>query len=139
MTTLTLTRRGLDRVGFVLSTACAVHCALLPLVAGMLPLLGLGFLATDAAEVGLLAGSAVIATWSLAGGCRHHRQPRPIVMMIMGFAAILAGRFAGADSELVEVAGVVAGALLIASAHLSNRRLCCVAEAKSAASPADGR
>lgn len=114
----------LDRVGFFMSTACAVHCALMPAVAGLLPLIGLGFLAGEAAESVLLTCAAVIAVWSLAGGCRHHKQRRPIGMMVAGFALILIGRFVP-EVAPAETPLVVTGALLIAGAHLSNRRLCC--------------
>lgn len=117
--------RGLDRAGFVLSTACAVHCAVVPLVAGLLPLVGLGFLLDEVVETALLLVAAGLALASLAGGCRHHGQFRPLAMVAAGFALILLGRTWLAHNELWETLLVVAGALMVAGAHAVNWRLCC--------------
>lgn len=127
----------LDRVGVFMSAACAVHCALMPFVAGLLPLIGLEFLAHDAAEITLLVCAAIIAAWSLAGGCRHHKQLRPIGMMVAGFGLILLGQTVAADAEVAEIGLVVVGALFVAGAHLTNRRLCCAAN--TSRDPSRGR
>ena len=118
--------RGLDRVGFFMSAACAVHCALMPFVAGVLPLVGIGFLAGRTAEAVLVLAAAAIALVSLAGGCRHHKQRLPLLLVAAGFLLILTGRVLIRDPEVLEIALVVPGALLIAGAHLVNWRLCCV-------------
>jgi hypothetical protein len=119
--------RGLDRAGFIMSAACAVHCALMPFVAGLLPLIGFGFLAGRHAEVVLLLAAAAIALISLIGGCRHHGRFGPLAMVGVGFTAILVGRIFLTDAA--ETLLVVPGALTIALAHLANWRLCCAAKA----------
>jgi hypothetical protein len=40
----------LDRIGMTASTACAIHCAAVPLLITSLPLIGLGFLANPWVE-----------------------------------------------------------------------------------------
>ena len=52
------TRIDLDKAGATASLACAVHCALMPLVVTLLPLVGLGFLADERTEWALLGLSA---------------------------------------------------------------------------------
>lgn len=41
----------LDRIGIIVSCACAVHCAAVPLLIGVLPLLGSSFIADERAEL----------------------------------------------------------------------------------------
>jgi hypothetical protein len=117
--------RGLDRAGLIVSTACAVHCALMPLAAGLLPLLGLQFLAGETAESVLLASAAMIAAASFAGGCWHNRQARPLVLVVSGFGLMLLARTLFEDVRLAELTLSVTGAVMIAGAHLANARLCC--------------
>jgi hypothetical protein len=116
---------GLDRTGFLLSAGCAVHCAAMPFAAGFLSMIGAGFVASETTEALLIAVAAVIGIRSLMGGCRHHRQFAPVALMSSGFGLILTGRTIAADGSLWEVLAVVSGAVLIASAHLSNWRFCC--------------
>lgn len=116
---------GLDRTGFLLSAGCAIHCAAMPFAAGFLSVVGAGFVASETTEVLMIAVAAVIGIRSLMGGCRHHRQFAPAVLMASGFGLMLTGRIIAADGSWFEVLAVVSGAVLIASAHMANWRLCC--------------
>jgi len=118
---------GLDRTGFLLSAGCAVHCALMPFAAGALSLMGVGFVASPTTEAVLITTAAGVAVLSMAGGCRHHRQIRPVLLTVAGFASILLGRTLAAEHSWPETIAVVTGAMAIASAHLVNWRLCCAA------------
>lgn len=115
----------LDRTGVFVSTACAVHCALMPLLAGMLPLIGLDDRLPEAVEPVALVASVALAAVSLTGGCLHSRQWQPWLYLGAGVGAIAFGRFAVEDVAWLETVSVVTGALLLATAHLVNRRLCC--------------
>src|SRR5690348_9027020 len=53
-----------DRVGATASFLCAVHCALLPFVIALLPLIGLGFLADHRFERVFVACAAALASRS---------------------------------------------------------------------------
>lgn len=120
---------GLDRAGVLVSAGCAIHCALMPFAAGVLSIAGVEFLASEAAELGLLAAAALLATVSLTSGCCHHRQWQPIALMLLGFALVLGGR-GWAPEGWPETMSVVSGGLLVASSHLANWRMCraaCVA------------
>jgi hypothetical protein len=115
----------LDRLGAAASLACAAHCAAMPLMAGLLPLVGLGFLASEQAEWLLIGLSLGIGILSLtASYTRKHRQWRPLLLFGFGGSLIVFVRFSLEGGSRLEAPAVVIGALLIAIAHLINHRLC---------------
>ncbi len=115
----------LDRAGATASFLCAIHCALMPLVVALLPLLGLSFLASEPVEWALLAASATLGSWSLCLGFRQHRSRRVFMVLAVALALLLAGRMFhehhfGAWGPIL----MVLGGLTMMSAHLLNHRLC---------------
>lgn len=115
----------LDWAGTATSSLCALHCALLPAVAAILPTVGLGFLAGEATEAALIAASAALGSISLGLGFRRHRSCRALAVLATGLGMLVLGRFAEAqDAEVVGMIAVVSGGLAIAGSHLLNRRLC---------------
>lgn len=118
-------RVDLDRVGMTASLLCAVHCALMPLVVTLLPLLGLSFLANEATEWSLIGLSMLFGVSSLCLGFRRHRYRRALFLLAGGFALLATGRIAERNSnERLGVVLVVCGGVTVACAHLLNRRLC---------------
>ncbi|MBE7178002.1 MAG: MerC domain-containing protein [Mucilaginibacter polytrichastri] len=104
------------------STACAIHCALLPLVFTLLPILGLGFLAAPWFENGMLAFAVLTGCVSLLTAYfRHHRRSVPLWILLAGFAFLLAGRTSG--EGMYEAILVSLGGFMIAGAHFLNWRL----------------
>jgi hypothetical protein len=112
----------LDAFGTSVSIACAIQCTVFPLMIGVLPLLGLGFLAGDGMEKGFLGTSVVLAVSSFSWGFRYHRQFYIFLFLISGLALIFFGRVWVQESS--EILFVVSGALVLAIGHLLNRRLC---------------
>lgn len=113
-----------DRVGTVASFLCAIHCAALPFVLTLLPLLGLEFLAGHAFERGFALFALVLAAISLIGGHRRHRHVAPLVLAVPGFVLLLVGvLFAEHYSLMLHSVLVACGGLLIATAHFANLRL----------------
>ena len=111
-----------DTTGACLSVACAVHCLSMPLLITVLPLIGLGFLANERAEVVLITGAIGLAIGSLAWGVRHHRRWRALLVLIVAVAFIATARTAVEGT--FEVVFYSIGGVLLASAHLVNRHLC---------------
>src|SRR5579871_842397 len=115
----------LDNAGATASLLCAVHCALMPMIVTLLPLMGLGFLANEATEWGLVALSATLGISSLCLGYRRHRSRRAPAVLALGMGLLATGRVAEhRDLGRFGVALVVGGGLTIAAAHLYNRHLC---------------
>jgi hypothetical protein len=115
----------LDRVGMVASCACAVHCALMPVVFGVLPLIGLGVLADERAEW-LLVGVAIVigAASLLPSYFRHHGRATPLLVFAAGLTLVSVGKTLSEEDAMLETLFVVPGALAVALAHFVNRRFC---------------
>lgn len=120
-----------DRVGAAAATVCAVHCALLPLVLGLAPALGLrlgGWVDFDQAFVvfaSLLAGA------TLALGYRRHREFRAWALLVPALVLVWAGSFTSLhDHTTGHLVVMVAGGVLLAAAHLLNLRLTHAARAR---------
>jgi hypothetical protein len=110
-----------DRLGATASFLCAIHCALLPFVLTVLPLLGLGFLAGHRFERGFVMFAATLALFALVNGCRRHRRPLPLLLAAPGLALLLLGVTWGlAYPIVVHSVMVTCGGLLLASAHFVN-------------------
>lgn len=115
----------LDRLGAAASLACAAHCAAIPLLVGFLPLAGLGFLASEPTEWTLVGLSLGIGILSLTPShARKHRKWRPLLLFAFGASLIIAVRLSAEEGSRLEAPTVALGALLIAFAHVVNRRLC---------------
>ena len=110
------------RAGTFVSLACAVHCVAVPFVAAALPVLGLGFLFSEAAEVLLLASAVLLTAANLSFGVHFHRRWVVCLPFFTGLSLVVAARSAAEGPG--EVVLAVAGALGLISAQLLNGRLC---------------
>jgi hypothetical protein len=101
-----------------------VHCVGAPLVAGLLPLVGLT-LASPRVEWAFLIASLVTSAVTLFRGCLHsHRQWRAVVPFVSGAGCLFIVRIVSdSDGPAAQVAAVVGAALIITS-HAFNIRLC---------------
>ncbi len=115
-------RSWVDSLGTTVSIACAIQCSVFPLLIGMLPLFGLGFLLGDGVEKIFVMTSILIAVSSFSWGFRYHRRFYVFIFLASALALIAAGRLW--VDEPYEIPIVISGTLLLASAHLLNRRLC---------------
>jgi hypothetical protein len=117
-----IARLGVDGWGASASTACAVHCALTPLLPG-LPLIGVELLLHPACEVGLLLACSVLAAAAMLGGARHrHGHWWPPALFVVGLLVVWSAHFA--VEHPYEAVVSVAGAVVLASAHVGNFRCC---------------
>ena len=121
---------AIDAAGATASLACAIHCALMPLVITLLPLAGLGFLASEPVEWLLLTLSATLGVCSLCLGYRTHRSQRALMVLAAGLALAAIGRIAehGGTSLFLARARaampLISGGLLDALSHGLNFYLC---------------
>ncbi|MDE0398990.1 MAG: MerC domain-containing protein [Candidatus Poribacteria bacterium] len=111
-----------DTTGACLSFACAVHCLAMPLLVAVLPLIGLGFLVGERAELVIIICAVALATGSLAWGVRHHRSWRVFLILVVALAFIATAQTTVEGT--FEVIFHSVGGVLLASAHLANRHLC---------------
>jgi hypothetical protein len=113
-----------DRLGAIASFLCAIHCAALPFVLALLPLIGLEFLADHRFERAFVLFACALALLTLVNGYRRHRRPASLMLAFPGLSLLLLGvtvaeRYPIALHSVL----VTCGGVLLASAHFINLRL----------------
>ena len=112
---------NIDLLGMTVSIACAIHCALLPILMTLGTLGALSFLANPMFEPIVIGISGALALVSLLPTyLRHRDQPFPLLAMSFGLGLVGASRFAA--FEAFETPLTVIGTVLIAFAHFINWR-----------------
>ncbi|MBQ7567763.1 MerC domain-containing protein [bacterium] len=115
--------RGLDMVGVALSTACLIHCTILPLVLALLPMFGSHFHLDEKWHwilTGVIVPVALLAL--LTGWKRHHRDivlRLGIISLIMILGAPVCHDFFG---HAFEECVATAGSFILISAHIINHK-----------------
>ncbi|HET6631125.1 MAG TPA: MerC domain-containing protein [Rhodanobacteraceae bacterium] len=113
-----------DRLGAGASLLCAIHCALLPLVIGLLPLVGLEILADRGVEFAFVLCACALASTTVIRGWRVHGDPGALRLLLPGIALLLVGQALGhgSSTELAHAAVMACGGTIVASAHVLNLR-----------------
>lgn len=112
----------LERAASWLSLACAVHCLVMPLALGALPLLGASAWQLDASidhtlSVLVIVGAVAGSLW----GYRRHHQLRLVLASALGLAVYLLGH--ALEPQWYGVFAVVLGALVLAVSAFFSARL----------------
>jgi hypothetical protein len=110
-----------DAMGVATSLACAIHCAVLPLVLTSLPVFGVNIIENMNFEYFMIFLAAGIGSYSLWHGFRkHHHSFLPLIIFIVGIGFLLAKQlWHNFEYWLLPIAVV-----FIISAHLINYRAC---------------
>ena len=110
-----------DALGIATSVACAIHCAVLPIIVSSLPIFGINIIHNLFFEWGMIALAFVVGSYSLFHGyIKHHRTSIPVMIFATGFIFLVLKQFFP-QAEYVFLFIAVA---LIISAHFYNYRLC---------------
>ena len=114
-----------DSLGSVGATLCAVHCALLPFALALLPVVGMGILASSGFEFGFVIFATALAVASLWHGYRRHRAYHAMVFLAPGLVLLWSGLFVPMvhESNIAHAVAMSIGGTLVAVAHLVNLRL----------------
>lgn len=99
--------------------ACAVHCLLVPVLLASISIGAIAWLGSEKVESVLLVFAVALGGLSLIPSCIIHRRVRPILLLAIALAFLGLGRFSGESSY--ETPLVVAGALMLSSAHILNQ------------------
>lgn len=110
----------LDFLGISASFLCAVHCLALPIAMAFGLAGGMTWLENPVIEWTFFGSAFVMAGWSLSGSYRYHRNLRPALLAVAGFAILvgvhlLEGRVSHGWAAL--------GGVAIAYAHYVNWQL----------------
>lgn len=112
----------LDRAAVCASGACMAHCLALPLVVAALPALSSVLAAPEAFHLWMLALAVPAAAVALVQGRARHGAWAPLVVGAAGLVLLATGALVLGEGRL-ETAVTVAGGVLLATAHVANRRL----------------
>jgi hypothetical protein len=112
----------LDKLGIWISSLCALHCLLVPLLLPVAPLIASSFFAEQWFERSILSFSILVGFAALfVGFHKYHRQLYPLYSLALGGLIYWNKDIFGHEFEPITI-GI--GALLIIVAHVTNLRLC---------------
>ncbi|MEO6488706.1 MAG: MerC domain-containing protein [Ferruginibacter sp.] len=110
-----------DGLGIATSLACAIHCAILPLMLTSLPLFGINVIHNLFFEWSMIVLAFVVGSYSLFHGYnKHHRSLLPVMIFAAGFVFLFTKQF----FHSYETYFLIPAVILIVSAHYINYRLC---------------
>ena len=110
-----------DALGIAASVACAIHCALLPLVLTSLPILGVNIINNIWFELTMILIALFIGIYSLRHGFKkHHHNKLPIIIFSSGMALLILKQVLHAQQMWFLIPAVI----LIVTAHFLNYRDC---------------
>jgi hypothetical protein len=110
-----------DALGITTSLACAIHCAVLPLMLSSLPIFGIDIIDNVSFEYLMIVLALIIGVYAfLHGYRRHHHNIFPLVLFCIGIALLF---FKQAWHER-QLWFLVPAVIAIVTAHYLNYRLC---------------
>jgi hypothetical protein len=110
-----------DALGIAASVACAIHCAILPLITISLPLFGIEIIDNAGFEYFMIGLAFCIGSYSFYHGYKkHHHSLQPFLIFLTGIMLLVAKQIWHSWQLLFLIPAVV----LIVAAHLINYRSC---------------
>jgi uncharacterized membrane protein YoaK (UPF0700 family) len=110
-----------DAFGIAASVACAIHCAVLPLILSSLPLFGINIIENQGFEFLMIALAFVVGVYSLYHGRKkHHHSYYPMVLFAAGISLLFIKSMLHSHSLILLLPAVS----LVVIAHYLNYKLC---------------
>ena len=110
-----------DALGITTSVACAIHCAVLPLLLSSLPVFGFDIVKNPFFEYAMIALAFIVGVYALSHGFRkHHHRVFPLALFTVGILFLLAKQIWHSLHIWLLIPAVIA----IVTAHYLNYRLC---------------
>jgi uncharacterized membrane protein YoaK (UPF0700 family) len=110
-----------DAFGIAASVACAIHCAVLPLILSSLPLFGINIIENQGFEFLMIALAFVVGVYSLYHGRKkHHHSYYPMVLFAAGICLLFIKSMLHSHSLMLLLPAVS----LVVIAHYLNYKLC---------------
>ncbi len=117
----------IDNIGIFLSSVCAVHCALLPIIIFLFPIVA-SFSSDKESLTHILVfiftiPAVVFAIYSMV---KIHGEKKPLLYILPGMVLVFIGTFLVHQwlGHNLEPIFVVSGSLLMIRGHLLNKRHC---------------
>jgi MerC mercury resistance protein len=114
-------RINYDALGIAASVACAIHCAVLPLVLSSLPLFGINIINNVSFEMMMIVLAFAIGFYSLWHGYKkHHHKIYPIILFALGISLLMLKQYF--HNYLLSF--LIPAVALIIAGHWTNYRAC---------------
>jgi MerC mercury resistance protein len=114
-------RINYDALGITASIACAIHCAVLPLLLSSLPFFGINIINNTTFEFFMIFLALAIGLYSLIHGYKkHHHNILPIILFSCGISLLFLKQLFHTYFLLFLIPAVI----LIVSAHWLNYKSC---------------
>lgn len=110
----------LDTIGAAASFVCALHCALLPLLAALLPYAGFDVLQSHAFDRAFAVFATVFGLVVIGGGACRQRLALVLPLFVCGVVLLYVGAFAVLAGAWHPVL-LALGGIAVAFAHVVNR------------------
>lgn len=115
----------IDRIGFIISITCAIHCAIMPILLIFFPYFLLSLFLTEKLEIYILLSSLILSITSVCFGLKQHKNIKILLIFSVGLISILIGRFIYHNHEHTSVNFfMVLGGLFLSASHWINSLLC---------------
>lgn len=89
-----MARINWDFMGIATSIACAIHCAILPLIITSLPLFGINIINNLAFEWLMISIAFIVGCYALLHGyLQHHKSFLPLLFFTFGFIFLILKQF----------------------------------------------
>jgi uncharacterized membrane protein YoaK (UPF0700 family) len=110
-----------DAFGIAASVACAIHCAVLPLILSSLPLFGINIIENQGFEFIMIALAFIVGVYSLYHGRKkHHHSFYPMLLFAAGISLLFIKSMLHSHSLMLLLPAVS----LVVIAHYVNYKLC---------------
>jgi uncharacterized membrane protein YoaK (UPF0700 family) len=110
-----------DAFGIAASVACAIHCAVLPLILSSLPLFGINIIENQGFEFIMIALAFIVGVYSLYHGRKkHHHSFYPMLLFAAGISLL----FIKSMLHLHNLMLLLPAVSLVVIAHYVNYKLC---------------
>lgn len=110
-----------DTFGIATSVACAIHCAVLPLVLSSLPLFGINIIENQGFELLMIGLAFVVGVYSLYHGRKkHHHSYTPLLIFALGIVLMVVKSISQSHTLWLLIPAVTA----VITAHFLNYKLC---------------
>jgi uncharacterized membrane protein YoaK (UPF0700 family) len=110
-----------DAFGIAASVACAIHCAVLPLLLSSLPLFGINIIENQGFEFIMIALAFIVGVYSLYHGRKkHHHSYYPMLLFAAGISLLFIKSMLHSHSLMLLLPAVS----LVVIAHYLNYKLC---------------
>jgi uncharacterized membrane protein YoaK (UPF0700 family) len=110
-----------DAFGIAASVACAIHCAVLPLILSSLPLFGINIIENQGFEFIMIALAFIVGVYSLYHGRKkHHHSFYPMLLFAAGISLLFIKSMLHSHNLMLQLPAVS----LVVIAHYVNYKLC---------------